>query len=410
MVETTATAQNVVIDGNPMTATASRLADGTLLQAHHQWATRPADERFLSLEALYNHVHAARERMQEGIAETKALLPAADTSGEVLLNGAPLTYHAFGQLSKLAGAPPTYLRSLSNRSPIAGAQLAALNLRHGLRLRDVPRAGEGSEGDEPIGDSLKLLVDTSDSRVQALTSPKYGRIWDDDIVAALLQLNERTDGLWKVPTAAYQGELTKQSTTLYGSSQNIFVFLVDGEHTISDPSMGNASVNRGFIVWNSQVGDRTLGILSFRFNFVCQNRMIWGAQDVLQLILRHHAAAPQRFTDDAPNILSGLAKEEPTKIIEGVARARQLLLGDGTRDTVENYLRGRSFQSGITTKALDLSEKQDVNDGMDPSISPFSLWNVVQGLTAAARDIHYADARVEVEQRAGKLLESKVGN
>src|SRR5438132_10885119 len=105
-----------------------------LMKASQQWATRPADERFWTLEELHEATLAHRQNAQTattGLGELR--VEARD--GEIELVGrtgatAQLTHWAFGQLSARAFAPASYLRTLP-------ATLAVQNLNHGLKARAV---------------------------------------------------------------------------------------------------------------------------------------------------------------------------------------------------------------------------------------------------------------------------------
>src|SRR5207245_3739791 len=88
----------------------------TAYTAHREWATRPPDERFASVHALYEAARARRDRLDErtihtGTFRTEAVdddLVLHETSGRI----AALTHWTFGQLATIAAAPPQYLRSL----------------------------------------------------------------------------------------------------------------------------------------------------------------------------------------------------------------------------------------------------------------------------------------------------------
>lgn len=100
-----------------------------LFKAHRQWSTRPDDERFETIEALYeatkHYGESAREKSVEfGELRTEAV------DGDVQLVGkagvpAKFTNWAFGQVCARLGAPASYLRELP-------ATLACQNLNHGL--------------------------------------------------------------------------------------------------------------------------------------------------------------------------------------------------------------------------------------------------------------------------------------
>jgi hypothetical protein len=91
------------------------------------------------------------------------------------------THWGFGQLSSLVGAPSTYLRDLP-------APLAAINLQHGLL----------SHRSEMV---KTLEVEDDRFELRAVTGPDYGRIWDHELVGAVMKIAGDGTGntCWKVP-------------------------------------------------------------------------------------------------------------------------------------------------------------------------------------------------------------------
>src|SRR3546814_14250194 len=127
------------------------------------------------------------------------------------------TNWSFGQLSSLVGAPASYLRGLP-------AALAGINLQHGLLSHR--------------GEQVKLLkTNEGRSELRAVTGPDYGRIWDHELVAAVMKIagNGVSDTRWKVPgvldwrSMRYNPyvDVTRETTTLYASDRHVFLFLVD---------------------------------------------------------------------------------------------------------------------------------------------------------------------------------------
>ncbi len=55
----------------------------------------------------------------------------------------------------------------------------------------------------------------------------------------------------------------RENTTLYASDRDMFVFLADEDRRIE---VAGRSLARGFFVWNSEVGDKTLGAGFFLFD------------------------------------------------------------------------------------------------------------------------------------------------
>src|SRR5439155_22053052 len=86
-------------------------------KGEREWASRPRDELYTSVQALYEAARTRRARNEERTTETVDLrtevvddddLAIRNTSGRT----AALTHWSFGQLATLASAPPSYLRTL----------------------------------------------------------------------------------------------------------------------------------------------------------------------------------------------------------------------------------------------------------------------------------------------------------
>ena len=183
------------------------------------------------------------------------------------------THWSFGQLAGLIGAPAGYLRQLP-------AALAGINPQYGLT----------SHGAEQV---KSLETDTGRLELRAMTGPEYGRIYDHELVSAVMNIagNGTGDTRWKVPgvldwsTSRHNPfvEVTKDTTTLYASDRDVFLFLVDDAHRSRRAAWredGSPDLYfRGFYCWNSEVGSKTLGMASFYLRGVCQNRNLWGVED-----------------------------------------------------------------------------------------------------------------------------------
>ena len=220
-----------------------------LYEVHHEWATRPNEERFLTLEDLANYT---KEKMLNSYpidCQLRDLTcnPGEDfltLSGEGLPNSNHLSPWAYTQLCSSVRAPQRYINGLS-------PELATDCLNFGIK-----KSGLG----------VQIL--TGSSQIRALTSLSYGRIWDNHVVSSVMELfGDR----WKVPSASYSAVNPKQATTLYASDRDVFIFLVNEEDDIQS---GDVVLHRGIMAWNSEVGARTFGVCHFLYEFVCDNRII----------------------------------------------------------------------------------------------------------------------------------------
>jgi hypothetical protein len=106
----------------------------TAYTAHREWASRPPDERYASVHALYEAARARRDRTEERTIETGDVRTQAladdDLTFEASGRAAALTHWSFGQLATIAGAPPNYLRTLP-------ASIATDALNYGLLDADT---------------------------------------------------------------------------------------------------------------------------------------------------------------------------------------------------------------------------------------------------------------------------------
>src|ERR1700722_9020781 len=177
-----------------------------------EWFSRPDDERYLSLTDLYDAVRRRADRAQARTVESRAIrVEASRDNAErlaLLVPGrdepiAP-THWSFAQLCSLVGAPSSYMRQLP-------APLAGINLQHGLLSHRA---------------ELVKTLEADDGRVElrAVTGPDYGRIWDHELVGAVMRIagDGVGDTRWKVPgvldwsTMTHDpfAAVTKETTTL----------------------------------------------------------------------------------------------------------------------------------------------------------------------------------------------------
>jgi len=362
-----------------------------------EWFSRPDDERYLSLTELHAAVRGHAERATARTVETKSLRVEAnrDNAEHLALivpgRAEPIapTHWSYGQLCSLVGAPAGYMRQLP-------APLAGINLQHGLLSHRA---------------ELVKTLEADDGRVElrAVTGPDYGRIWDHELVEAVMRIarNGTGDTRWKVPglldwsTMTHNPfvEVTKDTTTLYASDRDVFLFLVDDAHPIEAGRLPNGDPDlyfRGFYCWNSEVGSKTLGIASFYLRAVCMNRNIWGAEGFEEISIRHSKFAGHRFAHQAAPALERFADSSPASFVAGVRAAQETIVARKDEDR-EAFLRKRGFSRPEAEKII---AKVLVEEGRPPE----SIFDFVQGITALARDKPHQDARLDLEGRAAKLL------
>lgn len=365
------------------------MTTSTLTQASQQWRSRPEDQRFVSLIDLAEHTAQARANSAAKVISTRMIeANPTDDNGIVLVgpNGAPVapTHWAFGQLAQRAGAPAGYMRDLP-------APLAADCINYGLKSRDV----------EDIG--VMLRKEDGIATIAAVTGPGYGRVWNDTIAKALVQrFGDGITGAFRVPGEFGKAvEVTKANTTLYASDRDMFVFLADETNRIEIPDRRDGkpgSLARGFFVWNSEVGSTTFGVATFLFDYVCCNRIVWGAEGYKEMRIRHTTSAPSRWIEEVAPAIQKYANSSASSVVDAIAAAKAKRLTGGLADenAVSEFLAKRWTKS--QAKAIEAAHLADEGRPIE------TMWDVVVGATAYARSIPFQNERVEIERAAGKLM------
>jgi len=387
----------------------------TLMQASRQWASRPADERFTSLHDLHAVSKKAREDSVQSVVSTRQIEvqphPADPMRGITIVGDhgqADPTNWSFGQLASLAGAPASYLRKLP-------APIVADAMNYGLRFnRDaeevgvlrtkqdisVAAPGELFAGEIPAGSSMERNTHqvAQHQELRAATGPRYGRVWNSDIVGAMIdKFGDGVTGNFRVPGEF--GKLTpvtKANTTIYGSDRDMFVFLADetNRKEIKDRRDGQSgSLARGFFVWNSEVGSQSIGAAFFLFDYVCMNRIVWGVQEFKEMRLRHTASAPDRWLEEISPVLMEYSQASAAPIEQTIREAQQKRVDDD----LEKFLRNRF--SASESRAIQQAAIREEGRPIE------TLWDATAAVTAHAKSIPHQDTRVAMERKGGALLD-----
>lgn len=356
----------------------------TELALNRQWSTRPADERFTSLPEMAAKLHARRAISRAVVTSSRALRvePTADNRGLQVLSKAGVPYSpthwSFGQLASLVGAPAGYLRTLP-------APVAADCVNYGLHVeRDAQDIGV-------------LITAGGENTLRAATGPAYGRIWNTDIVDTLIdRFGDGVNGQWRVPGEwGRRVTVNRDNTTLYAGDRDLFIFLADEENRLPVATRQggeSGTLARGFMLSNSEEGSATLQFRAFLFDYVCGNRIIWGAQEVANVKIRHTASAPDRYLDEIVPQLLAYSNSSTVGVVDRVQAAQQAKV-----DKLDEFLANR-FGPRVAQRIV---AAHDTDEGRPME----TVWDVVTGVTAYARSVPWQAERVAVEAQAGSLLD-----
>lgn len=405
---------NQIAQLDPVTPDASSVKAWRVVNIHagaskgdlsSQWFSRPADQRFLSLSDLYD---AKKKQWDEStqltIANRKleAVAPEPQSPADFskltfgLPNGAEVnsSHWAFGQVCGLAQLPANIFREKLPTQITADA--INWSMRYNRDVEDVKVFYQSNGGD----------------LMRAVTGPDYGRVGDYLVVEALMRAIEKHPR-WKVPGVMDWGSMTydpnhpvtMESTTIFGSDRDVFIFLVDDLHPIKigevmDQKTGRMEpdyVFRGFYVTNSEVGKGALKICTFYLRAICCNRIMWGVEGFEELTIRHSKYALDRWIEEAQPALETFAANSDARLLEGVARAKAKKLAESNEEAMA-FLKGRSFSKTRIDRILSLVETEEGHPAR-------SAWDFAQGITAMARDIPNTDDRLSIELTAKAILD-----
>lgn len=372
----------------------------TLMEASYQFMSRPDDERFANLHDLHNFTTSQKlSSKAKSVSSRKLKFAPTDDNKGIVLEGnhseAHPTHWSFGQLSSLSGVQASLLRTQCEHSL---APLACDNLNAGMQvIRDVEDVGLLVR--EDYGPTYGFADTGKEITLAAATGPKYGRIWNADVTSALVKKfgNGIGDSSWRVPGMFGEqlDEVTKQNTTLFASDRDMFVFLADEENRIILPNRRGGekgSLARGFFIYNSEVGSKSLGLAFFLFDYVCCNRIVWGVEEFQKIAIRHTSCAPDRWMEEIIPTLRAYSRASARPI-----EARLLAAQEHKLDKAEDFLSKR-FGPRIVPQIMSahMSEEERPIE---------TLWDASVAVTAYAKSIPHTDTRLELEKEGGKLLD-----
>jgi hypothetical protein len=373
-----------------------------LTQASSEWANRPADQRYASLQAMHIACIAAANNAQETTADLKRSEVVVTDKGGLALQTPhqgrlTMSHWSFGQFCNMIQSSAKYIRSL-----VKEPERAAHNLN-----RDIARSDRKT---------AELYINGS-GKTLSCTSESYARVFNHAIVGELRKLPD----FWKTPPArpcgenvpgariATEADVVRSSLIkpgemiapagLYASDEDMFAFMIDDATRIDDGTDGGLS--RGFFVANSEVGKRRFDVTMFLYRYVCGNHIVWEAENVKQIRIKHMGReAETRCLDAIRNDIQNYAKVELGGIEARIKRAKNLVLGNSLEDLSDRVY---DLDIGLTRKAIEnaygLAEANVSMDG-----SPRTCWGFAQGLTRYSQFTAYADQRETLDQAAAKVL------
>jgi hypothetical protein len=365
---------------------------GTVMDAHRQWATRPADEAVYTFDELLSRTRAMQSHSLEMDAQRwnalriepgeRALSLVSDSIGQ-----AKLSAWSIRQLCAVIDAPADYVTRLPS-------QIAAALLTYGLH-NDCKRTGSAS-----------MLAHTgpNDQQIRSITSTRYERVWDAEIaeMADSLQRN----GSWgpceafKVAGGGQTPRAWSQAKRLplgWVGDRSTFIALADYESPVT---INGAQLARFALLSNSEVGAQGLKIVFGLMDFACANFILWGCQQVTEVTARHVGSVRARFAQLTEPMKKRLTSEQRGYLTSGLNAAQRYELGDTKDEVLAAVVKETRLPKAHVERAYEIAE------GTPRYGNPRSAWGMLSGLTEASQELHEnADKRTAADVAAAKIMD-----
>ena len=384
-----------------------------LLEAHGQWRDRSADETYWGLPDALVAARYIKDHSREMDPVFYRLLKAEAAGGELVLTVRDkqfqLTNCAAQQLCNRAGVPHSFV----SKQP---AELAARNVNWGLETN------RGSTDDV----CMPLVYEGGSDRMRALTSERYQRLWHSDFIGAIQRM---LDNSWGTPPAfpspsrrndprirpateadieLFHGVTSVKigdrigPAGVYLSDRDMFVFIVSGRY-IDGPS---GPLYRFAIFWNNEIGTGSWGATFGYFDHVCGNHIVWGAQEVSEVRVRH--VGSKSLNSGSREVIRMLSSAQHGDLTIDAAKlkaAAKFSLGAGRAEVVEKVSsmarvkRVNELTSTRVGAAFDIAEQKERYG------APNTAWAITCGLTELSQISLYGSERTALDRAAGRVLD-----
>ena len=335
-----------------------------LTRASKELFRRTPDECFPALDILVQYCRWQKDESQEVWQPPKEIGTRAIGLDRLMLSGGDgQTYQmndwSFSQLCRLAGVSKETVNRLS---PDTAAHVFAETL---------PR------GNKP------LQLFTQGESLRSIHAASYTRLNNSDVLSVVQEF--ATD--FQPPPKGVNG-----GTGLYGGEQDMFCFLID---PTGWTEINGASFAPGFFIWNSEVGSRSVGVETFWYQSVCQNHIVWDAVEIIEFTRKHTANVHDALNNIRQIIEALVAKRDARRdrFAEVIKTAMQTELGTEAEE-VQKVLSQNGITRTLAKEAISIAQTQ----------GRLTIFSMVDALTRIAGKIVNAGERVDVDQKAGRLL------
>jgi hypothetical protein len=385
VVSTTRTPVSNPRTGKVIGSVKSRRGD-QVMDAHREWARRPADEAVFSFEDLLARTSKVRESSRE-LEPQKWEDMRVEVRGDDLAlvgpkDGALLNNWTANRLANIVSAPADYIERLPT-------ELAAQCLNHGL-AHQSRRKGE-----------LEIL--STNGRARALTSERYERVWDHEIASLAHELH--TKGTWGACEAFRSAEVSRVAHAWSDSKplplgwvgdRSSFIALADYEGAVE---VNGTKLARFALLSNSEVGAASFKIVFGLMDFACANFILWGTQNVTEVKVRHTGSIRERFQELTAPMTARLTSGDRDDIVGAARLASRTLIADTQANVLTKVAAVTKLPKPVVAEAWSRAEATPRYG------DPRSVWGMLSGLTETSQHVaEHADKRIAMDDAAARLM------
>jgi len=192
---------------------------------------------------------------------------------------------------------------------------------------------------------------------------------------------------------------------LYMGDKDMFAFMVNESRPINGG--GKSPLYRGFFFENSEVGQKSYKIMTFLYNSVCGNHIVWGASKVSEVRVIHVGNAVGRAAEAIKVQLREYSDASASDLELKIKNAKTIVFGK-TKDEVVDTLYQRDMATRKALMAAFDAAVEHPEDGGD--CDPKSAWGMAQGFTRMSQAQPFMDKRIELDRIAGRILNLATNN
>lgn len=336
--------------------------------------SRGADQMFDSFGELRKQAVSQRKRCREELAEADK----AFFTNDGLLS--------FGNLEV---KPTGYLwQQIARSVGLRRTDIARILEKGGHEIQKHLSAVLNSLWPRETGNKINLLVEDKGSDGlygRCHTSDTYVRIYDAQVCDVIEKwlAPAKDGGKWMEarPTINKKGEDAKPA--IMRGEQDMYTFFYTGRDNGSLDDFGG--LRKGVVIYNSEVGVRTLGMATFLFRELCGNYLVWGMEDFSEVEHRHVGKVGDFFKDTIEKNLRELGGTIEDAWWDELEVAANTEFAKDPEKAQDRLVRQFEMPKAKAHEVVRLALDEQAGTG------DLSIWGITNGITALGRDPAYAN-------------------